>query len=87
MEKNIIDWLILRACQPIVGSIFFYFFFFFAHGPIGYESFLDRFIWSIDETLKGTTTPGQSGHGSNCKEEVPDIPQISRNAASLSDAV
>ena len=27
-------------------------------------------IWSIDRTLSGTTTPGQSEPGSNCNEEV-----------------
>ena len=38
--------------------------------PIKYESFLNRSIWPIDKTLKGSPTPGQSGPGSNGNEEV-----------------
>ena len=33
------------------------------------------FIWPIDKTLLGATTPGQSGPGSNGNEEVLHIPQ------------
>ena len=31
--------------------------FFFSHGTVEYEQFLKIFIWPIDETLTGTTTP------------------------------
>ena len=34
-------------------------------------------IWSIDWTLSGATTPGQSGSGSDGNEGVVRIPQIS----------
>ena len=36
-------------------------------------------IWSIDWTLSGATTPGQSGPGSDGNEEVLRIPQSSSN--------
>ena len=45
------------------------------------------FIWSIDETLRGTTTPDQSGPGSNVNEGVLHIPQSSKTEASPSDAI
>ena len=32
-------------------------------------------IWSIDRTLSGATTPGQSELGSNAKEGVIHMPQ------------
>ena len=40
-----------------------------------------------DETVNGTTTPAQSGPGSNSSDGVPDTPQNSRTRASPSDAV
>ena len=40
---------------------------------------LNSSIWPIDQTLTGTTTPGQSGRGGNGKESVLHIPQNSRN--------
>ena len=43
-------------------------------------------IWLIDGTLKGTTTPGQSGSESNSKG-VFDTSQISRTGTSSSDAI
>ena len=33
-----------------------------------------RSIWSIDGSITGTTTPDQSGHGSNGKEVILDTP-------------
>ena len=45
--------------------------------------------WQIAkvETLTGTTTPGQSGPGSNVNEKVPHSLQSSRTRASSSDAI
>ena len=42
-------------------------------------------IWSIDRTLLGATTPGQSGLESNGNEGVLHIPQSSKTGASSSD--
>ena len=39
---------------------------------------MDSSIWSIDRMLTVTTTPEQSGPGSNGNDGVLDIPQISR---------
>ena len=45
-------------------------------------------IWPIDKTLSGTTTPGQSGPGSDGNEEVLNIPQnASITGASPSDCL
>ena len=52
-----------------------------------YTKWLQSSIWSIDETLTGITTSGQSGPGSNGNDEVLHIPQNSRTWAFLSDAV
>ena len=49
-----------------------------------YRKWLNISIWSIDGTLTGTTTPGQSKPGSNGNEEVLYIPQSSRTKVSLS---
>ena len=49
----------------------------FALGPMKYEYFLNKSICPCDKTLIGTTTPGQSGPGSNANEGVHNIPQIS----------
>ena len=38
---------------------------------------LNSFIWAIDRTLLGDTTPGQSGPGSDGNEGVIRIPQTS----------
>ena len=43
-----------------------------------FRKWLDIFIWPRDGTLKGTTTPEQSGTESNGNEEVVHIPQNSR---------
>ena len=51
----------------------------FAHSQM-INSF-DSFIWSIDGTLTGTTTLGQSGPGSNDSEGVLLIAQSSRTGA------
>ena len=48
---------------------------------------LNSFIWPIDWILTDTTTPGQSGPGSNDKERVLHISQSSRTWATPSDAV
>ena len=44
-------------------------------------------IWPIDDTLTGTTTPGQSGHGSRGNEQVLHVSQSSRTGASPSNVV
>ena len=41
----------------------------------------------MDETLTGTTTPGQSGPGSSGNEQVLHIPQSSRIGATPSDSL
>ena len=51
------------------------------------DKFLNSTIWSIDETLRGFTTPGESGLRSNGTEEVLHISQIPTTGASLLDAV
>ena len=48
---------------------------------------LNNSIWSIDETLIGTTTQGQSGPGSNGSEGELHIHQSSRSGASPSDSL
>ena len=55
--------------------------------PIEYKSFFNKSIWPIDETLTGTTTPGQGGPGSNGNKEVLHTPQISKIEDSISNAV
>ena len=45
------------------------------------------FIWPIDRTLSGATTPRQSGPGSYGNEVVLNIPQRSTSGASTSHAV
>ena len=45
---------------------------------------LNSSILPIYETLTGTTTPGQSGPGSNGNEGILSIPQSSNTEASLS---
>ena len=54
---------------------------------IKYEQFLNSSIGPIDENLQDTTTPGQSGHGSNSSEGVFHISQVSRIRASSLNAV
>ena len=44
------------------------------------------FIWPIDRTLLGVTTPCESGSGSNGHEGVLQIPQSFRTGASPSDS-
>ena len=48
---------------------------------------LNRSICPIDGILTGTATLGQSEFGSNGNEEVFQIPKVSRNGASPSDAL
>ena len=48
----------------------------------------NSFIWPIDRTLSGATTPGQSGPGSDGNEGVLRIPQsISITVVSPSDCL
>ena len=47
----------------------------------------DSSIWSIDRTLRSTTTPGQSGSESNDNEGVLPILQSSRTEDSSSDGL
>ena len=44
-------------------------------------------IWLINRALLGTTTPSQSGPGSDDNKEVLRIPQISKAAASPSNGL
>ena len=44
-------------------------------------------IWSMDGTLSGTTTPGQSEPMSNSNERVLHIPQSSRTGTSPPDSL
>ena len=48
---------------------------------------IKQFFWSIDRTLIGTTTPCQSGPGSNADEGLLHILQNSKTGASPSDEV
>ena len=47
----------------------------------------NSFIWPINKTLSGTTTPGQSWPGSNGNEGALHIPQSSRTESSPSDCL
>ena len=49
-----------------------------------YRKGLNSSTWLIDKTPTGTTTPGQSGPGSNGNEEAFHIPQSSKTGASPS---
>ena len=51
------------------------------------HKWLKNSICPIDGTLKGTTSLGQSGPGSNGNEGVHNIPQSSRIRASPSDSL
>ena len=48
---------------------------------------LNSSIWSKDGNLIGTTTPSQSGHGSNDNEGALHIPQSFRTEALASDGL
>ena len=52
-----------------------------------YSEWLDISNLPIKETLRDTTTPGQSRFGSNSNEEVLYIPKCSRRRASPSDGL
>ena len=52
-----------------------------------YSKWLNSSNLSIDGTLIGTITLGQSGPGSNGNEQGLHIPKSSRTAASLSDGL
>ena len=41
-----------------------------------------RFVWPIDRTITGSTTPCQGEPGDNGNEGVRHIPQISRTKSS-----
>ena len=51
---------------------------------IKYEQFLNKSIWTLNEVITGTTTPGQGEPGSNGNENVLYTPQISRTDVSPS---
>ena len=55
--------------------------------PIIYKYFLNRHIWTINETLTGTTNLSQSGSWSNCNEEEHYSSKTSRTGASPSDSI
>ena len=59
---------------------------FLIHGIIEYDNFKNRFIWSIDGILKGTTPPVKKGSRSNDNSGVLHTPQISSAGNSPSDA-
>ena len=61
----------------------------FAHNVNGfkYSKLLDSSIWLIDGTLRGTTTPSQSGPGSDGSEGVFHIPQDFKAGTSPSDVL
>ena len=50
--------------------------------PIEYEYFLNRSIWPVDGTLKGSTNPGEGEPTSKSNEGVLHIPRISITGAS-----
>ena len=54
---------------------------------IKYEWFLNISIWPINEILTSTTTPDQSGPGSNGNKRVLHTPQSPKTGASPSDAI
>ena len=60
--------LTVRSYLHILCSCFWSFF--LAQGPIKYENFLSRSIWSMNGTLTSQSWPG-----SNWNEGVPHIPQ------------
>ena len=53
----------------------------FVDDPIKYESFLNRFIWSIKRTKTITANPGHSEPGNNGNEGTLHIAQYSRTGA------
>ena len=62
---------------------FFLSFFYFVRSSVKNELSLNRSIPPIDRTLMGTTTtPAQSGAGSNSNERVLQNPQIFRMGTS-----
>ena len=61
--------------------------FYFAPGLIEYEWFLNRSIWSIDETLTGTDIPHQKRFESKGNEGMLNTSQNYRPGASTSDTV
>ena len=52
-----------------------------------YSKWLNSSIWLSDRALTGTTTPGQSGLGSNGNEVLLHITQSLKTGASSADAV
>ena len=54
---------------------------------IEYEQFANRYIWPIYDNLTGTTTPGQSGSGSNGNESIIHTLHISTSGTSSSDVI
>ena len=51
-------------------SLTFYFFLFLIHGTVGFEYFLNWFIWHLYGTLTGISTPGRSGFASYSNQRV-----------------
>ena len=49
--------------------------------------FLNRYIWTIDGILTGTTNPGLCGPGSNNNEGCFYIPHLSKTETSLQGRV
>ena len=93
--------VVLLAQMHFVGSIlkralaFFYtqlndFNYFYIKSEFSISHLFEHiicFIWPIDRTLSGTTTPSQSGPGSNGNEGVLHVLQISKAGASPSDGL
>ena len=59
---------------------------FFAHSS-NHRKCLNSYIWPIDRTLTGITTPGQSETGDNDNEGLLHIPQSTRTGKSLLDGL
>ena len=67
MACQLVDGYFMPSSCEIVFYVYSYLYFFvrrlkffFAHSPIEYEDFFNRFIWPIDRTLIGIFTLGQS---------------------------
>ena len=69
---EVVDWSILTACQPVKD-------YFMPRGQRIVRSYLHFLcIWPIDGTRTDTTSPAQSGPGSNGNENVLYTPHISQ---------
>ena len=88
MASNITD-INSFICTNLNGFKYCYFTLVILFNINGFKSskWLNSFIWPIDGTQTGATTPGQSRPGSNNNKGVLNILQSSRSGASPTDAV